>query len=156
LLDESAGEERMMAIGMSERTRILFVVHIERTDRDRIISARIATASEEALYLQGGWTMRPTKESLNEIPELDLTKAKILGRGLRKDRTLPLRVLREAVGKTQTEVARVAEMDQSEISRIEQRDDFKLSTLRRYARALGAKIEVTAVLRTGHRIRLDV
>src|SRR5262245_26328593 len=100
--------------------------------------------------------MRPTKESLNEIPELDLTKAKILGRGLRKDRTLPLRVLREAVGKTQTEVARVAEMDQSEISRIEQRDDFRLSTLRRYARALGANIEVTAVLKTGHRIRLDV
>jgi hypothetical protein len=47
-------------------------------------------------------------------------------------------------------------MDQSEISRVEQRDDMKLSTLRRYARALGADIEITAVLETGHRVRLDV
>jgi DNA-binding XRE family transcriptional regulator len=94
--------------------------------------------------------------SLREIPELDLTKAKRLGRGLRKDRRLPLRVLREGAGLTQAEVAAAAEMDQSEISRIEQRDDLKLSTLRRYARALGAEVEVTAVLKTGHRIRLDV
>jgi predicted transcriptional regulator len=57
---------------------------------------------------------------------------------------------------TQAELARVASMDQSEISRIEQRDDMKLSTLRRYARALEAGIEVTAVLKTGHRIRLDL
>jgi len=100
--------------------------------------------------------MRPTKESLDEIPGIDLSEAKILGRGLRKDRKLPLRVLREAVGKTQAEVARAAAMDQSEVSRIEQRDDMKLSTLRRYARALGASIEVIAVLEPGHRIRLDL
>ncbi len=47
-------------------------------------------------------------------------------------------------------------MDQSEISRIEQRDDLKVSTLRRYAQALGAEIEVTAVLGTGRRIRLEI
>jgi hypothetical protein len=29
-------------------------------------------------------------------------------------------------------------------------------TLRRYARALEAEIELTAVLKTGHRIRLDL
>ena len=88
--------------------------------------------------------------------EIGLKKAKLLGRGLRKDRKLPLRVLREAAGKTQADVAHAAEMDQSEISRVEQRDDMKLSTLRRYARALGAQIEIRAVLKTGHRIRLDV
>ncbi len=95
--------------------------------------------------------MRPSKESLEEIPELDLSKAKVIGRGLRKDRRLPLRALREGAGKTQSEVARLAEMDQSEISRVEQRDDMKLSTLRRYARALGADIEITAVLENGIR-----
>jgi DNA-binding XRE family transcriptional regulator len=82
--------------------------------------------------------------------------AKRLGRGLRKDRRLPLRVLREVAGKTQAEVAEAAEMDQSEISRVEQRDDLKLSTLRRYARAFDAEIEIAAVLKGGRRIRLDV
>ena len=42
-----------MAIGMSERMRILFVVHVERGQRDRIISARIATRAEETPYEQG-------------------------------------------------------------------------------------------------------
>jgi hypothetical protein len=99
---------------------------------------------------------QPRRESLEEIPELDLIKAKVVGRGLRKDRRLPLRVLREAIGKTQTEIANAAEMDQSEISRVEQREDMKLSTLRRYALALGADIEISAVFKTGHRIRLDL
>jgi len=42
----------MIAIGMSERPRVLFVVHVERGERDRIISARLATRTEEALYEQ--------------------------------------------------------------------------------------------------------
>lgn len=98
---------------------------------------------------------RPSKASLAEIPERDFSTAQVIGRGLRKDRRLPLRVLREIVGKAQAAVARKAEMDQSEISRVERRHDVRLSTLRRYARAFGAKIEVTAVLKTGHRVRLD-
>jgi uncharacterized DUF497 family protein len=32
---------------------LLFVVHVERGQRDRIVSARLATASEEAIYTQG-------------------------------------------------------------------------------------------------------
>jgi hypothetical protein len=47
-------------------------------------------------------------------------------------------------------------MDQSEISRVEERDDLRLSTLRRYTRALDAEIEVIALLPTGHRIKLDL
>ena len=101
-------------------------------------------------------TTEPSKQSLLEIPELDLTKARILGRGLKKDRRLPLRVLRESVAVTQEQVAKAANMDQSEISRVEQRDDMKLSTLRKYARALGAEIEVVATLKSGRRVRLDL
>jgi uncharacterized DUF497 family protein len=52
LREDSAGEGRMIAIGMSERSRVLFVVHVERGERDRIISARLATRTEEALYEQ--------------------------------------------------------------------------------------------------------
>ena len=98
----------------------------------------------------------PSRESLRDIPEVDLKKAKVLGRGLRKDRKLPLRVLREGVEKTQVEVANAMGMDQSEVSRVEQRGDMKLSTLRRYASALEADLEIIAVLKSGHRIRLDV
>ena len=46
-------------------------------------------------------------------------------------------------------------MDQSEISRVEQRDDLRLSTLRRYAK-LDAEIEIVALLPTRHRIKLDL
>lgn len=85
-----------------------------------------------------------------------MKKARILGRGLRKDRKLPLRALREASDKTQEQIANAAGMDQSEISRVEQRDDLRLSTLRRYAKALDAELEIVAVLATGHRIKLDL
>lgn len=44
------GEARTVAIGMSLAVRILFVVHVERGERDRIISARRATRAEKALY----------------------------------------------------------------------------------------------------------
>lgn len=53
LADDAGTEQRLIAIGMSEQMRILFVVHIERGQRDRIISARVATRAEETLYEQG-------------------------------------------------------------------------------------------------------
>jgi uncharacterized DUF497 family protein len=53
-LDASrANEERFAAIGLSAAARLLCVVHVERGQRDRIVSARLATASEEAVYAQG-------------------------------------------------------------------------------------------------------
>ncbi len=53
LSNEADAEGRLIAIGMSERLRVLLVVLIERDTRDRIISARRATRAEEALYEQG-------------------------------------------------------------------------------------------------------
>ena len=49
---DEQGEPRFAAIGMSAMARLLLVVHVERGDRDRIISARHATAAEENLYAQ--------------------------------------------------------------------------------------------------------
>jgi hypothetical protein len=37
-------------------------------------------------------------------------------------------------------------MAQSEISRLEKREDFKLSTLKRYVEALGGELEVWAAI----------
>ncbi len=55
-----------------------------------------------------------------------------------------LRALRELLGKTQEELAQLAETTQSELSRAERRDDHLVSTLRRYVEALGGEIEVVA------------
>ncbi|NQW04607.1 MAG: BrnT family toxin [Acidobacteria bacterium] len=44
----------MVVVGTSLRERLLYVVHVERSDRDRIISARLATSAERAVYETGG------------------------------------------------------------------------------------------------------
>jgi predicted transcriptional regulator len=56
-----------------------------------------------------------------------------------------LKALRRELDLTQAEVSRAAAMTQSELSRLEGRDDHLTSTLRRYVEALGGTLEVTAV-----------
>jgi uncharacterized DUF497 family protein len=46
----TSSEERFAAIGFSAAARMLYVAHLERGERDRIISARLATAAEAAHY----------------------------------------------------------------------------------------------------------
>jgi len=46
----SVGEERFVLIGQSLKGRLLVVVHTERGDRIRIISARLATIKEKITY----------------------------------------------------------------------------------------------------------
>ncbi len=48
----SYGEERFVTIGESAQHRLLVVVHTERGDRIRIISAREATSREQKDYEQ--------------------------------------------------------------------------------------------------------
>jgi DNA-binding XRE family transcriptional regulator len=92
----------------------------------------------------------------DEMPEVALSDPR--WRALRPRRRgrpnrLTLRALREAVGKTQADLARALRTEQSEISRIERRQNVELDTLRRFAAALGAECEVTFYFpQTGHRI----
>jgi uncharacterized DUF497 family protein len=44
---------RFHVIGASGLGQVLFVVHVERGARERIISARKATSAEENFYVQG-------------------------------------------------------------------------------------------------------
>jgi uncharacterized DUF497 family protein len=44
--DHSVGERRFITVGHSPHQRLLVVVHVERGDNLRIISARLATARE--------------------------------------------------------------------------------------------------------------
>lgn len=57
VLYEDASRERFEArsavIGMSFRWQVLFVVHVERGERVRVISARLATAAERRRYEDG-------------------------------------------------------------------------------------------------------
>lgn len=55
-----------------------------------------------------------------------------------------LRAIREIAGKTQVEAAKLLETTQSELSRLERRDDHRLSTLRHFVEALGGELEVIA------------
>ena len=67
-----------------------------------------------------------------------------------------VQIATEASGKSPEEVARLAEMGDEELNSLEQRDDAKLSAIRRYVRALGGELELVVVLKTGHRMRLDI
>ena len=51
--DHSEKEERLILLGRSERGRFLVVVHTERGDTIRIISARLARGHEREAYEEG-------------------------------------------------------------------------------------------------------
>ena len=87
--------------------------------------------------------------------DIDWTKTKVIGRGTKTGRRFDLRALRAALDKTQADIAGAAEMEQGDVSKLEMRDDIKLSTLARYVGALGGKLEVTAVIK-GRRYLLAV
>lgn len=69
---------------------------------------------------------------------------------------LPLGMVRKGMGKTQADIAQALGTDQSEVSRIERRGDVRLGTLRRYAEACGARLEVAFVFETGGRALIEM
>ena len=90
------------------------------------------------------------KQSARKLDEPAAKPVRVLGRGLhaRRGVRLTARAIREATGKTQVDVARAAQMDQADVSRLERRvefDDCQVATLRRYIEALGGKLEIVAV-----------
>ena len=86
------------------------------------------------------------------MPKADFATARRVVRPRKGKERVSLRSLREAMGQTQEEVARTLGTDQGEVSRIERRPDIMLSTLQRYAKALGAQCEVAFVLDDGRRV----
>jgi hypothetical protein len=93
--------------------------------------------------------MKREGQALRPNAETTPPRARVLGRGLRARRGVRLspRTVREAVGKTQVELAQASGIDQGDISRLERRTDFddsQVATLRRYIEALGGKLELVA------------
>jgi transcriptional regulator with XRE-family HTH domain len=88
-------------------------------------------------------------QSAKRRHESEVEPVRVLGRGLRAARGvhLTLRTLRDAVGKTQIDIARQSQIDQADISRLEARSNFEdcqVATLRRYVEALGGSLELVA------------
>jgi DNA-binding XRE family transcriptional regulator len=63
---------------------------------------------------------------------------------VRADNLATLKDLRQAVERTQQDLADTLGVGQDTISRLENRSDMLLSTLRRYVEAMGGKLELVA------------
>lgn len=77
--------------------------------------------------------------ALDQFSESDSGKFEVCGT------KMSLREVRKELGRTQVQVAQDAGMSQGDLSRLERRSDHLLSTLERYAQALGGHLEITLV-----------
>lgn len=66
-----------------------------------------------------------------------------------------LHELRRALRLSQQTLARKLKTDQAQISRLEQRADLLVSTLRRYVEALGGQLEIVATFPDGGRAAIE-
>ena len=64
--------------------------------------------------------------------------------------------LRKACGLTQGDVAATMGLDQPKVSRLEKRADLRITTLARFAQALGGRLVLVIELPDGQRVQLDV
>ena len=89
--------------------------------------------------------------------DLETARARVRGRvtSARKRVELSLAGIRKASGRTQVEVAKNAAMTQGEVARLEAAEDMKLSTLKRYADALGTRLDVVFEHPNGVRVHLE-
>ena len=98
--------------------------------------------------------MKPARtmqaEDTSEAPAIDWSKAKRVIRPGKKRMTL--RAARGVAGKTQAQVAAELGTDQAEVSRLERRSDALVSTLRKYARAVGVELDLVLVYPNGQRV----
>src|SRR5665213_4558660 len=62
---------------------------------------------------------------------------------------MPLEELRAARELTQTSLAKILDVGQSEVSKIEKRTDMYVSTLASYVEAMGGELEICAVFPDG-------
>jgi transcriptional regulator with XRE-family HTH domain len=66
-----------------------------------------------------------------------------------------LRVVRQALSKTQAEIGAGLGLSQNAVSQLEGRSDLLLSTLRRYVKALGADLDIVVRMKDGSSVVLE-
>ena len=95
----------------------------------------------------------------DEMPALAPARFPIRERGSaqrpRRKLVLPLSGVRKAAGMTQVQFAEAAGITQGEVSRIEAQEDLRVSTIRRYAKAVGAEVDVVLTFKNGAQIHLQ-
>jgi DNA-binding XRE family transcriptional regulator len=82
-------------------------------------------------------------------------RARVAARVKEELALMPLQQIRNARRMTQTRLAELLEMDQGNISKLEQRTDMYLSTLRSYVEAMGGALEIRAVFPDGD-VKIDL
>jgi len=92
---------------------------------------------------------------INGPEDVDWSRFRPLPRGSKMGRRFNLKSLRTAFGKTQSDISHETGMAQGDVSKLEARQDVKLSTLERYVAALGGKVEVSVVV-GDRRYRIDI
>jgi predicted XRE-type DNA-binding protein len=83
------------------------------------------------------------------------SQARVAARVKEELAQMPLHQLRNAREMTQTRLAELLEMDQGNVSKLEQRTDMYLSTLRSYIEAMGGVLEIRALFPEGD-VRIDL
>jgi predicted XRE-type DNA-binding protein len=83
------------------------------------------------------------------------SQARVAARVKEELAQMPLHQLRNARQMTQTRLAELLEMDQGNVSKLEQRTDMYLSTLRSYIEAMGGVLEIRALFPEGD-VRIDL
>ncbi len=86
--------------------------------------------------------MRTLEDILDSLPRDERDEVDDRSKGLIE--AYSLRQVREAVAKTQRDVAAATGVGQENVSRMEQRDDMLISTLSGYIAALGGKLRLVA------------
>lgn len=89
--------------------------------------------------------MSKTWKALKQAQLSSEARKRVQARVARAIEESTLKALRQDLALTQAQVSAAADMTQSELSRLEAREDHLTSTLRRYVEALGGKLEVSAV-----------
>lgn len=68
---------------------------------------------------------------------------------------MPLSQLRAARALTQVQLAKVLQVNQSEVSKIEKRADMYISTLASYVKAMGGRLELHVVFARGETVKIN-
>jgi DNA-binding transcriptional regulator YiaG len=92
-------------------------------------------------YEQGRSAFERHRQKAQTLPRFHTTAAQITANQTASHTTL--RELRKSLQLTQQAVAEEMGMSQSELSRVERRDDIFLSTLERYVAATGGRLNIT-------------
>lgn len=87
--------------------------------------------------------MKTLQEKIRSLPEARRKKIKVRTDQLVREE-MTLRELRKARSITQTELAKVLHVKQEQVSRLEQRTDLHISTLRRQVEAMGGELTILA------------